>query len=194
MPIYTNLIEDEDFGVSIFYLYNSNAKPGLSGLNLTDIKQSNTGLNLVGCSYDIENPDECRTVTYTNTEYIDPGYDAVGQNYYVEITGSVDTSREGIYFVTYTMFDQYRVLIDQKVRTVVVEDSEHVFTYTGSKQTFEISEPGRYLIQLWGASGGGKDSMSGKGGYIEGYFNFNYGDILSFFVGGKGTLSTKGVI
>lgn len=223
LPVYTKLIEGEDFGINIVYLYNSNAK-SLTGLNVSNIKNSEIQLQLLGNEEDI---------AYKDVSYIDPGYISVGSNYYVETTGSVDTSRIGNYFLTYTMYDNYRNLIDQKVRTVTVINTEYRFTYSDSsdsdssdtcslengecniaddsgKESYEIisiSEDdnlsqgiaydvpvtGKYFVQLWGASGGGNNSMSGKGGYTEGYFNLSAGDKLNFFIGGKGSISTSGV-
>ena len=182
IPVYTTLIEGEDFGVNITYLYNSNAK-SLSGLNITDIVTSPSSLQLLGNEEDY---------AFKDVTYIDPGYASVGNDYHVEVSGAVNTSRIGNYYLTYTLYDKYNNLIAQKVRTVSVIDSQDTYVYTGQKETKTISVPGRYLVQLWGASGGGSDSMSGKGGYTEGYFDFDIGDELYIYVGGKGTLSTNG--
>lgn len=182
IPVYTTLIEGEDFGVNITYLYNSNAK-SLSGLNITDITTSTSILRLLGNEEDF---------AFKDVNYIDPGYANVGNDYRVEVSGGVNTSRIGNYYLTYTLYDKYNNLIDQKVRTVSVIESRTAYSYTGAKETLTISVPGRYLVQLWGASGGGSDSMSGKGGYTEGYFDFSVGDQLYIYVGGKGSLSTSG--
>lgn len=70
------------------------------------------------------------------------------------------------------------------------------FAYTGGVQTYTIPSTGLYNLKVWGASGGGSaessnaGSTGGKGGYSEGSKQFNQGDKLYIYVGGRGKLST----
>ena len=49
-----------------------------------------------------------------------------------------------------------------------------------------IIRPGIYLFEAWGASGGGKKSTTGKGGYTSGILTLNTILTLKIYVGGKG--------
>lgn len=75
-------------------------------------------------------------------------------------------------------------------------DTSYTLNYTGGTQTFTIPETGKYLIETWGASGGGNPkngtsgSRGGFGGYSKGEINLNKGDNLIVEVGGQGTKST----
>ena len=181
LPIYTSLIKGEDFGVNIVYLYNSNVK-SLSGLNVSNISNSQGELVLIGNDHDS---------AYKGVSYTDPGYQPVNSDCYVNVSSSVDTSKVGNYYITYTLYDQFKNILDQKVRVVSVYDSEYNFSYQNSYQEWEVPTDGKYLIKLWGASGGGNATMSGKGGYTEGYFNLTAGETLYIYTGGKGLLSTN---
>lgn len=71
--------------------------------------------------------------------------------------------------------------------------------YTGSVQEIVINETGRYLLEVWGASGAGNDpastvlgSRGGKGGYSKGIIQLTRGTKLYAYVGGKGTGSAGG--
>jgi hypothetical protein len=69
--------------------------------------------------------------------------------------------------------------------TVVVEQTNNSGSYT-------TTQSGIYLIQLWGASGGGADSIKGKGGYggyIEGKIKLSSGTTLSWVAGTQGSLN-----
>lgn len=70
--------------------------------------------------------------------------------------------------------------------------TEFLFNYTGSSQTFTVPSTGRYLIELWGASGGG--DYAGNGAYTSGYINLTEGTNLYIFVGSQGGEGTKSVI
>ena len=183
IPIYTNLIEGEDFGVNLVYLYNSNVK-NFSHLNIADITNNQGDLVLIGNVSD---------TAYKDVVYNDPGYQSVNDDCFVNVSSSVDTSKTGIYYITYTLYDKFKNVLDQKIRTVEVIDPTQIFTFQASSQTYEVGVTGRYLVQLWGASGGGNSSMSGKGGYTEGYVTLNAGDTLYINTGGQGSMSTNGV-
>lgn len=71
--------------------------------------------------------------------------------------------------------------------------------YTGSVQEITIAETGKYLLEVWGASGAGNDpsstvlgSRGGKGGYSKGEIQLTKGTKLYAYVGGKGTGSSGG--
>ena len=189
IPVYHSLFEKEDFGVNITYLYNSNTT-SMSGLNLTDIVEGEKTIQLLGTNQDFV------SIGFKGLEYNDPGYMVIEKNNSVlndpnvEVTGSVDSSRLGNYYLTYTLYDMNHNIMDQKVRIVNIINSEYVFDYTGDKQTFNIPISGTYKVQLWGASGGGISTMSGKGGYTDANFKFTSDDILNIYVGGTGSLSS----
>lgn len=84
---------------------------------------------------------------------------------------------------------------DEKYKTWVISNSG----YTGNVQEITISETGTYLLEVWGASGGGNDpssttlgSRGGRGGYSKGRINLTRGTKLYAYVGGKGVGSTGG--
>lgn len=69
--------------------------------------------------------------------------------------------------------------------------------YSSSKQndTFEIPITGTYKIEVWGAQGGDAtanyEAEGGYGGYATVTFNFNRGDVLYLYPGGKGESSNS---
>lgn len=73
------------------------------------------------------------------------------------------------------------------------------FGYTGTPQAFTFPVTGKYKLEVMGASGGprtasqqalqwyyNKDFNPGLGGYSSGYKDFNAGDSVALFVGGRG--------
>ena len=76
------------------------------------------------------------------------------------------------------------------------------FGYTGTPQEFTFPVTGKYKLEVMGASGGprtatqqnfhwyyNKDFNPGLGGYSSGYKDFNAGDKVAMFVGGRGEAS-----
>lgn len=76
------------------------------------------------------------------------------------------------------------------------------FGYTGTPQSFTFPVSGKYRLEVMGASGGDrtpiqqafhwyydKDFNPGFGGYSSGYRDFNAGERVMLFVGGKGESS-----
>ena len=76
------------------------------------------------------------------------------------------------------------------------------FGYTGTPQEFTFPVTGKYKLEVMGASGGprtpvqrafnwyhNKDFNPGLGGYSSGYKDFNAGDRVALFVGGRGEAS-----
>lgn len=68
--------------------------------------------------------------------------------------------------------------------------STYDFPYTGKVQTFTAPASGYYLLEAWGASGGGENSAGlgnpGKGGYSASKVFLNKGEKLYVYVGEKG--------
>lgn len=76
------------------------------------------------------------------------------------------------------------------------------YGYTGAPQEFTFPVTGKYKLEVMGASGGprtpvqrafnwyyNKDFSPGLGGYSSGYKDFNAGDRVALFVGGRGEAS-----
>lgn len=67
--------------------------------------------------------------------------------------------------------------------------------YTGKPQKYVVPEDGTYILETWGASGGGNKphsnigSEGGAGGYTKGKATLKKGEILNVYVGGQGRLS-----
>lgn len=186
IPVYHKLIEKEDFGVDLIYLYNSNYA-ALAGLSVSDIVDAERQIYLISET----------DVAFKDIDYTDPGYyvlnsltsQVVQNDTSVVVSGTVDTSRIGNYYKTYTLYDMNGNVMDYKVRTVNVIASENVFDYTGDVQTFNVPINGIYKIELWGASGGGTMTMSGKGGYTISNYALDTDDELFIYVGGQGSIS-----
>ncbi|MBB1549655.1 hypothetical protein HG449_002175 [Candidatus Saccharibacteria bacterium] len=79
------------------------------------------------------------------------------------------------------------------------------YGYTGAPQEFTFPVTGKYKLEVMGASGGprtpvqrafnwyyNKDFNPGLGGYSSGYKDFNAGDRVALFVGGRGEASLDG--
>ena len=70
------------------------------------------------------------------------------------------------------------------------------YDYTGNVQTFTAPETGVYMLECWGANGGGGienpgvNSHGGIGGYSRGLRKLNKGDKIYIYVGGRGTLAS----
>lgn len=76
------------------------------------------------------------------------------------------------------------------------------YGYTGTPQEFTFPVTGKYKLEVMGASGGprtatqqnfhwyyNKDFNPGLGGYSSGYKDFNAGDKVALFIGGRGEAS-----
>lgn len=189
IPIYHSLIEKEDFGINVLYLFNSNLT-SLVGLNHQNIVDAEKKIYLVNET----------DIAFKGINYTDTGYyvlntltdDVVYNDPIVEVIGNVDTSKAGNYYLTYTIYSMNGSIMDQAVKTVNVIDSATTFDYKGETETYVVPIAGKYKIQLWGASGGGTAIMSGKGGYTVSEYNLDAGDTLYINVGGEGILGTSG--
>ena len=66
------------------------------------------------------------------------------------------------------------------------------FIYSGEEDEFIVTCPGKYKLEVWGASGGGEDananrgSRAGAGGYSTGEITLNASEKLYINVGGQG--------
>ena len=69
---------------------------------------------------------------------------------------------------------------------------ERTFNYNGEVQTFTVIRTGTYMLEAWGAEGGSGTTGGAKGGYAKAQFNLSSGDVLYFYVGGKGDNAVKG--
>ncbi len=66
------------------------------------------------------------------------------------------------------------------------------FDYLGKEQEFIVPVDGKYKIELWGASGGGKDSVGPYfGGYVSGDINLTQGTTFYIYVGQAGVDGTR---
>ena len=149
----------------------------LDNINYAYISVYNYNLELTG-----ESDKEFVTYVEINQEYVDPGYDASdkeGNRLDVLVSGQVDTTVAGIYYLTYTLQD-----ITLK-RKVVVYDKVFDYDYTGDYQVFRAPLSGKYLFELWGASGNG--AYAGKGGFVKGEIYLLEGQAFYIYVGGSAT-------
>lgn len=89
-----------------------------------------------------------------------------------------------------------------KQNTIEFVNSWVDYGYTGAPQEFTFPVTGKYKLEVMGASGGprttvqrafnwyyNKDFNPGLGGYSSGYKDFNSGDKVALFVGGRGEAS-----
>lgn len=68
------------------------------------------------------------------------------------------------------------------------------FDYTGDYQTFIAPYSGTFIVELWGAQGGGNGTtqLGGLGGYTKGEIKLNKGDELYIYVGATTKTGTGG--
>lgn len=101
----------------------------------------------------------------------------------------VDQNISGEYVVTYSYNGE---TIERKV-IIRPTGSISLYGYTGGQQSFTPAQNGRYLLQVWGASGAWTGGLNaGKGGYSEGVVNLTTSDTLYVYVGGKTLNSAPG--
>ena len=80
---------------------------------------------------------------------------------------------------------------DKKLQDVNIQrDGKNlgwVYSYTGTAQTLNAHEKGKYKVECWGAQGGGGNGYSGgKGGYTSGQINLSSNKNLYVYVGQQG--------
>ena len=62
-----------------------------------------------------------------------------------------------------------------------------LYDYSNRVQTLTVPKTGYYLLEVWGAQGGGAQNyIGGYGGYSKGIVQLNQGDILYVVTGGQG--------
>lgn len=115
--------------------------------------------------------------------------------------GNVNTSVIGTYIITYSVTDSYGTTITERriVNVVILPPPPPMdFAYTGSSQSYNAPIAGRYKLEVWGAQGGfytsslGYNASGGRGGYASGEIALNVNEILTIYIGGKGTGGTGG--
>ena len=96
-------------------------------------------------------------------------------------------------------YEEYAGLCDgceisnEYIYDTLSKSNEIVFSYTNSEQFFKVPYTTNYILEVWGAQGGGSLAASayqapaGYGGYSVGKISLNKDDILYINVGGKGT-------
>lgn len=125
--------------------------------------------------------DEYVTYVELNQNFIEPGYEAKdnnGNDLDVTVTGFVDTSQRGTYYLNYNV----GALLLR--RRIVVYQKEYLFDYTGTYQVFTAPFDGHYNIELWGA---GFSHNRGKGGYTSGDIFLFKNQRLYLYLGGTNT-------
>lgn len=65
------------------------------------------------------------------------------------------------------------------------------YNYSGSVSTYTAPISGYYLIEAWGAQGGGATEAGGKGGYARGVVKLGTNEKIYAYVGGQGTLASS---
>lgn len=78
--------------------------------------------------------------------------------------------------------------------TVSVESYDQIFSATGSVQSYTCRKSGKYLLEVWGASGASSNAnfAGGKGAYIAGTIMLTEGQVLYVYVGKAGTTTGGG--
>jgi len=71
---------------------------------------------------------------------------------------------------------------------------EWLFDYLGEEEVFNVTCPGKYKLEVWGAQGGSSDEtiVGGYGGYSKGEINLTTGEKLYINVGGQPISTTGG--
>lgn len=92
-------------------------------------------------------------------------------------------------FTLYAKFKYNNEICNSQINT------EYTFDYTGNTQVFSTNCPGKYKVEVWGASGGNatyetNSYNGGYGGYTTGEINLKDNEKLHINVGGKGTSAT----
>ena len=103
----------------------------------------------------------------------------------------------GVLFIVFSGYTSYAIFIDTQTSSKNISVSfpstgtSTSFSYTGSCQTYTVSNTGYYLLEAWGAQGGtfsGYTSNS-KGGYTSGVTKLSKGEKLYICVGQAGSQS-----
>lgn len=71
------------------------------------------------------------------------------------------------------------------------DKTEYSFPYTGNKTTYNAPITGEYILESWGAQGGGSKCQGAKGAYSRSSVNLQAGQAINILVGGQGLYATN---
>ena len=117
-----------------------------------------------------------------NEVFIEPGFEAKdmeGKDLNVNISGFVDTSKPGEYYLTYNLGNL------NLRRKVVVYNEIFDYAFTGNYQIFNAPVDGEYEFELWGAS---DSTYNGRGAYTKGTVYLFRNQTLYIYVGERNTV------
>lgn len=192
IPIYHNIVKQQNFGINIVYQYDSR-NTAISELYVSDVVDAEKKIHLIGSANDI---------AFTGIPYSDPGYyvtssaGTVTNDPDVIVNGTVGNEVGRTYTITYTILDMNDNIMDEVTRNVTVIESTTLFTYNGTSQGYVVPIDGLYKIEVWGAQGGtvGDNAQGGKGGYTTGQISLSKGQTLDVYVGGQGSFSKNEIV
>ncbi|GMQ55937.1 hypothetical protein AN1V17_03290 [Vallitalea sediminicola] len=71
------------------------------------------------------------------------------------------------------------------------EKAEYIFPYTGNKTNYHVPVNDEYILETWGAQGGGSNGQGGKGAYSKSTVHLQEGQVINVLVGGQGRYATS---
>ena len=154
-----------------------------------------------------------------STHYLTNAKTIAGNNSFISPTGSSETGHSGNGYCRITVIECNSTALYAKVNNslkkatsiyfkmnnkiygIGADNSSNTnmnFSYTGSVQTATL-DPGKYILECWGAQGGYSSSnsgievgMGGKGGYSVGTITLNQKTPIYIYAGGVGSISGNG--
>ncbi len=186
IPVKHSLVEG-DYGINLVYQYDSRIT-AISDIVYDDQNTNEGGTIVLKGSSDM---------THSSVlPYQDPGYYVIdskgdlctpnGSNTCgVEITGEVGNNPNTTYTLNFKL-KKDGVVVDEKIRRVLVLNTSTNFDYTKERQMFTVSQKGLYKVELWGAA---KDDQT-KGSYTSGEVQLEKSENLYLYVGEKGSENT----
>lgn len=147
-----------------------------------------------------------------STHYLTNAKTIAGNNSFISPTGSSETGHSGNGYCRITVIECNSTALYAKVNNslkkatsiyfkmnnkiygIGADNSSNTnmnFSYTGSVQTATL-DPGKYILECWGAQGGSYSSYSGgAGGYSIGTLSLSSKTTLYIYVGGSGNSVTS---
>ena len=148
-----------------------------------------------------------------STHYLTNAKTIAGNNSFISPTGSSETGHSGNGYCRITVIECNSTALYAKVNNslkkatsiyfkmnnkiygIGADNSSNTnmnFSYTGSVQTATL-DPGKYILECWGAQGGYRSSSSygGAGGYSIGTLSLSSKTTLYIYVGGSGNSVTS---
>ena len=148
-----------------------------------------------------------------STHYLTNAKTIAGNNSFISPTGSFETGHSGNGYCRITVIECNSTALYAKVNNslkkatsiyfkmnnkiygIGADNSSNTnmnFSYTGSVQTATL-DPGKYILECWGAQGGYRSSSSygGAGGYSIGTLSLSSKTTLYIYVGGSGNSVTS---